>query len=127
MIREFALGLTIWLTGCNPTPVASKNIEVKFDQYKRADSIVGGHSFLDGATGVLGYEGDCLYLEERGGRTGLVLPSNARFDGRNLVYRQATYTVGKRYSIGGYILDNSSSRRFNCRTSSVLVANSAIP
>jgi hypothetical protein len=115
---------TLLLLGCkqNAAPVAADG--PAFDQYTENDAIKGGKNYADGGSGVLRYNDGCLYLEENGSKTGLVMPSNASFDGKVLTYRRERYKIGNRYAIGGVLVKSSAEQSFKCKTPYLILANS---
>ena len=126
-MRLLLFSFVVLLTGCQPDANSIGPSGLVFDQYKNSDAIRGGDSYADGGSGVLLYENSCLYLDDNGGRTGLVMPPKAGFDGKILTYRGEKYKIGNRYAIGGVLVKRSEAPPFYCETPYLLLANSQLP
>lgn len=96
--------------------------EFPFDRHGALSAVDGtpGQSALEGAEGVLGYEQGCLFVEQEGGRSGLVLPANASFDGRILRYRNLELELGQRLTFTGDLLATSDRTAFGCKYDELL-------
>jgi hypothetical protein len=75
----------------------------------------------EGSYGRLGYTRGCLYLEAGGGRTGLVMPRDARFDGARLTAKNLDTRLGEFHHMSGRILDNPGT--YGCKMPTVLIVD----
>lgn len=94
-----------------------------FDRHGRGGNDPEGAPFASGSYGRLGYRPGCLYLEEGGGRTGLVMPRDSRFDGKRLTARNLDKAVGEFLHLGGRILPNPGDRAYGCDTPTILIVD----
>ena len=84
----------------------------------------------EGAGGLLGYADSCPFItEDSGVRIGLVVPHEARFDGRQLEGSLSTpdgeaivHRIGERASFSGRLIDNAGDG-YRCRTDRLLLVD----
>lgn len=87
--------------------------------------------FMEGAAGTLQYKNGCLFLRSANGEeTGLVVPANIQFDGKQLTgilkkpADEATSTaLGQFVSLRGQVISNPAGR-YACKTKQILIADS---
>jgi hypothetical protein len=86
---------------------------------------------LEGTKGTLRYRPGCLYLDTgSGGKIGLVVPSDARFDGRRLIGKVTTpqgepivRAIGQFVGFSGALIENPRDGRYSCNTGKVLITD----
>lgn len=119
-----SLAFAISLTSCSREQASVNPLEdeYSFDRHGASSAADGtpGQSALEGAEGVLGYEQGCLFVEREGGRSGLVLPANATFDGRILHYRNLELELGQRVAFTGDLLATSDRTAYGCKYDELL-------
>lgn len=86
---------------------------------------------LEGTPGTLRYRPGCLFLDAGGDEIGLVVPADARFDGKRLSGRLTTpdrkpivRQVGQMVSFSGRVIENPRDGRYACDTGTVLITDS---
>jgi hypothetical protein len=124
LMKEQLLLWMLLLAGCKQIEQPIAPADLAFDRYKESDRFKGGDNYADGGTGRLRYDDGCLYLDENGGKTGLVMPANAKFNGKILSYKGEKYNIGTRYATGGVLIKSSAVQSFNCRTPYLILVNS---
>ncbi|HZG09557.1 MAG TPA: hypothetical protein VEZ70_11320 [Allosphingosinicella sp.] len=94
-----------------------------FDRHVRGGDDPEGAPFASGADGTLGYTQGCLYLAQGGGRTGLVMPRDARFDGKRLTARNRDHGLGDFVHMSGMLLEKPERGRYGCNTPTLLIVD----
>lgn len=92
-----------------------------FDRHDRGGDDPEGAPFASGAEGTLGYVPGCLYLAHGGGRTGLVMPRDARFDGKRLTARNRDHALGDFLHMSGTLIEKPKQAKYGCDTPTILI------
>jgi hypothetical protein len=94
-----------------------------FDRHARGGEDPEGAPFASGSNGRLGYAPGCLFLEQAGGRTGLVMPRDARFDGKRVTARNLDRVLGEFLHLSGRLLPNPGGGSYGCQTPTILIVD----
>ena len=103
----------------------------RFELDRQAPGSANQVPALEGTPGTLRYRPGCLFLDVGAGEAiGLVVPSEATFDGRRLIGRLKSTDgkpivreIGQFMSFGGPVIENPGNGRYSCDTKRVLVAD----
>ncbi|HEU0100574.1 MAG TPA: hypothetical protein VFQ67_17570 [Allosphingosinicella sp.] len=113
----------------NPADRAAVRRELPLD--RQAPGGANRVPALEGISGTLRYRPGCLFLDVGGGdEIGLVVPAEAKFDGRRLTGKLTTpdgrpvaREIGRTASFSGPVVDNPGAGRFSCDTGRMLIAD----